>query len=193
MGTPDAAALIKWSSAAALTVGVGVAGWLSYGHAVDVAEWIGVHGAAAYLYPVTIDGLIYIASMVLLDAARRAERAPALARWILGLGIGATLAANLLAGIPYGTGLRAAARLWWFAWPAPVVILMYELLMLMIRRRARIVQGAQTAHAEPSFTAPKHEAPQPAPAAAVAPMKIQRGRAPGRRAAPASMNGGARA
>lgn len=42
----------------------------------------------------TVDGLIYASSMVMLDSARREMRVPVLARWLLGLGIAATLAAN---------------------------------------------------------------------------------------------------
>jgi Protein of unknown function (DUF2637) len=51
------------------------------------------------LIPLTVDGLIYASSMVMLDAARRGARVPALARWLLGLGIVATLAANIAHGL----------------------------------------------------------------------------------------------
>jgi len=44
--------------------------------------------------PLTVDGLIYASSMVMLDSARRKVAVPGLARWLLGLGIAATLAAN---------------------------------------------------------------------------------------------------
>lgn len=49
--------------------------------------------------PLTVDGLIYASSMAMLDAARRGVRVPALARWLLGLGIVATLAANVAHGV----------------------------------------------------------------------------------------------
>jgi hypothetical protein len=42
-----------------------------------------------------VDGLIYASSMVMLDSARRKVPVPAPARWLLGLGIVATLAANV--------------------------------------------------------------------------------------------------
>jgi hypothetical protein len=45
--------------------------------------------------PLTVDGLIYASSMVMLDAARRKTPVPALARWLLALGITATLGANV--------------------------------------------------------------------------------------------------
>jgi len=45
--------------------------------------------------------------MVLLDSARRKAAIPALARWLLGLGIATTLAANVAHGM--GHGLIGAA------------------------------------------------------------------------------------
>lgn len=65
----------------------------SYEHAYELVR---VHGEArwnARLVPLTVDGLIYASSMVLLDSARRKVPVPAPARWLLGLGIGATPAA----------------------------------------------------------------------------------------------------
>jgi hypothetical protein len=56
--------------------------------------------------PLTIDGLIYASSMVMLDSARRATPVPALARRRLGLGIPATLAANVAHGLGHGLGQR---------------------------------------------------------------------------------------
>jgi hypothetical protein len=47
----------------------------------------------------TVDGLIYPSSMAMLDSARRGARVPAPARWLLGLGITATLAANVAHGL----------------------------------------------------------------------------------------------
>jgi hypothetical protein len=43
------------------------------------------------LVPLTGDGLIYARSMVMLDSVRRKTPVPALTRWLLGLGIAATL------------------------------------------------------------------------------------------------------
>jgi hypothetical protein len=53
---------------------------------------------------------------------------PALARWLLGLGIAATLAANVAHGL--GHGLIGAAVA---AWPAVALVGSYELLMMVIR------------------------------------------------------------
>ena len=64
----------------------------------------------------------------MLDSARRKTPDPALARWLLGLGIAATLAANVVHGL--GHGLIGAAVA---AWPAIALVGSYELLMMVIR------------------------------------------------------------
>jgi hypothetical protein len=46
----------------------------------------GEAGWAARLVPLTVDGLIYASSMVMLECAKKVP-VPALARWLLGLGI----------------------------------------------------------------------------------------------------------
>ena len=76
----------------------------------------------------TVDGLIYASSMVMLDSARRGARVPALARWLLGLGIVATLAANVAHSLGHGIIGAAVA-----AWPAVALVGSYELLMVIIR------------------------------------------------------------
>ena len=76
----------------------------------------------------SVDGLIYASSMVMLDSARRKVSVPALASWLLGLGIAATLAANVAHGLGHGlTGATVAA------WPAVALVGSYELLMMIIR------------------------------------------------------------
>jgi hypothetical protein len=60
-----------------------------------------------------VDGLIYTSSMVMVDSARQKAPAPALARWLLGSGIVATLAANIAHGLGHDHIGAAVA-----AWPA---------------------------------------------------------------------------
>jgi hypothetical protein len=89
------------------------------------------HGETGWigrLVPLTVDGLIYASSMVMLDSARREARVPALARWLLGLGIAATLAANVAHGLGHGPVGAAVA-----AWPAVALVGSYELFMTIIR------------------------------------------------------------
>src|SRR5260370_29308029 len=125
---------IGWSTIAAVSVVAGIAGWVSYIHAYDVIRAHGEAGLVGRVYPGTVDGLIYCASMVLLDSARRGITAPVIARWLLAAGIGATLLANVLAGLSWGP-LGAVVA----AWPALALVGSYELLMLIIRGSVRDV------------------------------------------------------
>jgi hypothetical protein len=72
-----------------------VAAVTSYEHAYDLVRAHRKAGWTDRLIPLTADGLIYVSSMVMLDSARHNTSVPAMARWLLGLGIAATLAANV--------------------------------------------------------------------------------------------------
>jgi hypothetical protein len=52
---------------------------IGYGHAYEVISAHGESGVTARLEPVTIDGLVYCSSIVVLYAARHQLRVPALA------------------------------------------------------------------------------------------------------------------
>jgi Protein of unknown function (DUF2637) len=120
--------VIRWSTAAAVIGVAVVAAVVSYEHAYALVHAHGETGWTARLIPLTVDGLIWSSSMVMLDSARRGACVPALARWLLGLGIAATLAANVAHGV--GNGPVGAAV---GAWPALALVGSYELLMMIIR------------------------------------------------------------
>jgi hypothetical protein len=105
-----------------------VAAVVSYEHASALVRAHGESGWTGRLIPLTVDGLIYASSMAMLDSARRDVPLPVLARWLLGLGIIATLAANVAHGLGHGIIGAAVA-----AWPAVALIGSYELLMMIIR------------------------------------------------------------
>ena len=86
--------------------------------------------------PLTVDGLIYASSMVMLDSARRKVPVPALAQWLLGLGIAATLAANVAHGLGHGPVGAAVA-----AWPAVALVGSYELLIMVMRSSQAVPYG----------------------------------------------------
>jgi Protein of unknown function (DUF2637) len=120
--------VIRWSTALAVLGVAAVAAVASHEHAYDLVRAHGEAGWTAHMVPLTVDGLIYASSMVMLDSARRKVPVPTLARWLLGLGIAATLAANVAHGLGHGlTGAAVAA------WPAVALVGSYELLMLVIR------------------------------------------------------------
>jgi hypothetical protein len=120
--------IIRWTTAGAVVGVAGIAAVASYEHAYALVQAHGETGWAAHLVPLTVDGLIYASSMVMLDSARRKVPVPALARWLLGLGIAATLAANVAHGLGDGPVGAAVA-----AWPAVALVGSYELLMMTIR------------------------------------------------------------
>ena len=79
----------------------------------------------------TIDGLVYASSMVMLYAARHRLPVPPLARWMLALGIVASLAVNVAQGWSHGLVGAVVA-----AWPAVSLVGSYELLAWIIRTAA---------------------------------------------------------
>jgi hypothetical protein len=150
--------LTRWTAVAAVLAVAAVAALISYKHAVDVVSVHGEPGVIGRLYPVVIDGLIVAASMVLLDASRHRESPPPLAWWMLSAGIGATLAVNVLAGVPSGWLAALIA-----SWPALAFVGCYELLMLLVRASARrSVADAPRPAVQPQPTA-VHPAGAPEP------------------------------
>jgi hypothetical protein len=109
--------VIRWTAAAAVIGVASVAAVASYEHAYDLVRAHGETTWTAWLAPLMVDGLIYASSMVMLDSACRKVPVPALARWLLGLGIAATLAANVAHGLGHGLIGAAAA-----AWPGGVLV-----------------------------------------------------------------------
>jgi Protein of unknown function (DUF2637) len=113
---------IRVSTAIAVLAVAGVAAYVSYWHAYAVVCAHGETGVTARLEPATIDGLVYASSMVNLYAARHRLPVPVLARWLLALGIIATLAANMAQGWSHGPVGAVIA-----AWPAVSLVGSYEL------------------------------------------------------------------
>lgn len=133
--------MIRWSTTAVVMLLALVAGVVSYRHAHELVTTYGESGFTGVLVPLTVDGLIYASSMVLLYAARRNVPAPRLARFTLGLGILATLAANVAHGAAHGVIGAIVA-----AWPAVALVLGYELLMWLIRSAAAVPEPGGAAH-----------------------------------------------
>jgi hypothetical protein len=127
---------IRLSTAVAVLAVAGIAAYVSYWHAYGVVRAHGEGGITARLEPATIDGLVYASSMVVLYAARHRLPIPSLARWLLGLGIAATLTANMAQG--WSHGLVGAVVV---AWPAVSLVGSYELLVWLIRTSGTAEHG----------------------------------------------------
>jgi hypothetical protein len=79
--------------------------------------------------------------MVVLYAARHRMPVPSLARWLLGLGIAATLTANMAQGWSHGPAGALVA-----AWPAASLVGSYELLVWLIRTSGAAERGPSAEH-----------------------------------------------
>jgi hypothetical protein len=73
--------LIKITTAFAVMAVAVVAAVISYQHAFELVRSRGETGTTARLLPFMVDGLIWAASMVVLDASRRGQPVPRLAAW----------------------------------------------------------------------------------------------------------------
>lgn len=119
---------IRAATSAVVLAVAAFAAIVSYSHIYDLARAHGQSGTAARLLPLSVDGLIVAASLVMLHEARKGRRAPALARVMIGLGVAATVGANVAYGAAYGTvGAMISA------WPAVAFVGSAELLMAIIR------------------------------------------------------------
>jgi Protein of unknown function (DUF2637) len=132
---------IRLSTAAAVLAVAGIAAYVSYWHAYAVIRAHGETGITAQLEPATIDGLVYASSMVVLYAARHRVPVPSLARWLLGLGIAATLTTNMAQGWSHGPVGAVVA-----AWPAVSLVGSYELLVWLIRTSGAVERGLSAEH-----------------------------------------------
>jgi len=120
----------KRAATAAVVVAVAAfAAVQSYSHIYDLARGHGQRGAVGALVPLSVDGLIVAATLVLLQ-----DPAPkVLARFMLWTAIGATVAANVIYGLGYGV-LGALIS----AWPAYAFIGGVEMVVGLTRRARRV-------------------------------------------------------
>jgi len=104
----------------------------SYTHIYDLGREHAQSGAAGRLLPLSVDLLIVAASLVLFRQSRQAQRPEGLARWlpriVLWSAIGATVAANVAYGLPYGW-LSALIS----GWPGAVFVGVVEMVMIAVR------------------------------------------------------------
>jgi hypothetical protein len=135
--------LIRTGTAAVVAAVAAFAAIVSYSHIYDLGRQHGQAGTAARLLPLSVDGLILAASLVMLHEARNGRSAPPLARYMLGLGVAATVAANVAYGSAFGV-LGAVIS----AWPAVAFIGSAEMAMGLVRATRSAPEAAQSAPAD---------------------------------------------
>lgn len=108
-----------------------IAAVVSYMHVATLAMRYGQPRLAAYLLPVSIDGLVAVASLVMLRSARLGVSAPWLARSGLVLAVAATLGCNVAYGLPHGAPGALLS-----GWPAVAFVVSAEMAISMTRKRS---------------------------------------------------------
>ena len=154
--------LIRIATAAVVCAVAGFAAVVSYSHIYDLGRAHGQDGSPARLLPLSVDGLILAASLVLLHEARNGRDAPRLARVMLWLGIGATVGTNI--AYRAGFGLLGVVI---SAWSAVAFIGSVELVMMLVRR-PRGPQPGQDARPPPVVPRDVEQAARAAYVASVA-------------------------
>jgi hypothetical protein len=127
---------IRAATAAAVLLVAAIAAVVSFVHIEHLAVTHGQTTLAAVLLPISIDGTVAAASLVMLRAARAGLGTPWLARLMLGLSVIATLTANIAYGARYGiTGSLLSG------WPAVAFIGSAEMAIGMVRRTRKAAPG----------------------------------------------------
>ncbi|GAA4714797.1 DUF2637 domain-containing protein [Phytohabitans rumicis] len=111
-----------------------IAAWSSWSHMVHVALRFGERPEVAYVLPISVDGMLIVASTAMVDDQRAGRPVRWSARVAFIAGVGASVAANIAAAQPT-LGARIVA-----AWPAIALLLVVEMLSR--------VRRTSTPHAE---------------------------------------------
>lgn len=165
--------LARNSSAAVVAA---IAAWSSYHHMVEVAQGVGERPDVAYVLPLSVDGMLVVASVAMVDDRRSGRRVRWSARLAFVAGVIASVAANVAAA--EGTwGARIVA-----AWPAVALLLTVELLS----RAGRPVKGVHAVDTP-------GESPEASQVAAPVPAEVPAAVLPAERAAPRRRRGPAKA
>jgi hypothetical protein len=143
----DGDKVIRGLTAAAVLAVAAIAAVVSYSHIFELGRIHGQDGTAARLLPLSVDGLIASASLVMLHAARKGIRPTreGKLRWVswpramLALGVGATVAANVEYGLPFGM-LAAVIS----AWPAVAFVGSVEMAIRLVSDARSAATGGET-------------------------------------------------
>ncbi|KAB1947548.1 DUF2637 domain-containing protein [Micromonospora sp. ALFpr18c] len=99
-----------------------IAAWSSWSHMVDVALRFGERPEVALVLPISVDGMLIVASTAMVEDKREGRPVRWSARVAFVAGVAASVAANIAAAHPT-LGARIVA-----AWPAVALLLVVEML-----------------------------------------------------------------
>ncbi|WP_319462651.1 DUF2637 domain-containing protein [Micromonospora sp. RTP1Z1] len=99
-----------------------IAAWSSWSHMVDVALKFGERPEVAFVLPISVDGMLIVASTAMVEDKRAARPVRWSARIAFAAGVAASVGANIAAAHPT-LGARIVA-----AWPAVALLLVVEML-----------------------------------------------------------------
>ncbi|MEU4382789.1 DUF2637 domain-containing protein [Micromonospora echinofusca] len=116
-----------------------VAGYASFSHIFAVARSAGEHVSVAAVLPLSIDGLILVGTLAMLDDKRSGRKPRLSARLAVAFGIIATLAANIASAQPTWTARAVAAV-------PPVAFL---LAVEVLSRRGKLIHPEPVEQIEP--------------------------------------------
>jgi hypothetical protein len=111
----------------------------SYSHMVDVAQRYGERQEVALALPISVDGMLIVASAAMVEDKRAGRTVRWSARIAFAAGVGASVAANIAAAQPT-LGARIVA-----AWPALALLLVVEMLARPARRATPVTADNQPA------------------------------------------------
>jgi Protein of unknown function (DUF2637) len=148
--------LISVATTIAVVAVAGFAAVVSYSHFYDLGRAHGQDGTSARLTPLSVDLLILASSLILLWAARNRVKAPWAVRAVLIASVAATVAGNVLDGLPDGP-VGAVLN----GWPGAAFVAAVEILMWLVR-------AARKAAAAKAGTVPVTAPPGDSYAAAMA-------------------------
>ncbi|WP_327005499.1 DUF2637 domain-containing protein [Dactylosporangium sp. NBC_01737] len=158
---------MRLARAASTAAVASIAAWSSWSHMVHVALRFGERPEVAYVLPISVDGMLIVASTVMVDDKRNGGRVRWSARIAFVAGVAASVAANIAAAEPTA-GARIVA-----AWPAVALLLVVEMLA-----RARRSDSAHPLETPPSpEAAPGPSAPNPKQLATTPSARRRRSRA----------------
>jgi hypothetical protein len=131
---------IRFARNTSAAVVAAIAAWSSYSHMVHVALHYGERAEVAYVLPFSVDGMLVVASVAMVDDRRAGRKVRPVARAAFTAGVIASVAANVGAAQPTA-GARIVA-----AWPALALLLVVE----MLSRSGRAAEQPCAALAEPT-------------------------------------------